>query len=167
MGRGLWGIEGCDKGEDISINIRVNMPLVAIGAPVEAYFPKVASMLSTELIIPEHAEVANAVGAITGTIVETVEVTLTPVYAPFGIDHFTVHTPIDKRDFRELKEAVAYSKQVAEQLAVQKATHAGAEEVEVELNIIDHKGVVAQGHGDNVFLGSIVRATAAGKSINR
>jgi N-methylhydantoinase A/oxoprolinase/acetone carboxylase beta subunit len=154
-------------GEDISINIRVNMPLVAIGAPVEAYFPQVASMLNTELIIPEHAEVANAVGAITGTIVETVEVTLTPVYAPFGIDHFTVHTPIDKRDFREIKEAVAYSKQVAEQLAVQKATHAGAEEVEVELNISDHKGVVAQGHGDNVFLGSIVRATAMGKSINR
>jgi len=142
------------------------MPLIAIGAPVEAYFPKVASMLGTELVIPEHAEVANAVGAITGTIVETVEVTLTPVYAPFGIDHFTVHTPIDKRDFRELKEATAYSRRIAEQLAVQKATRAGAEEVEVELNVIDRKGAVAQGHGDDVFLGSTIRATAVGKSIN-
>jgi len=152
--------------KDVSINMRVEMPLIAIGAPVEAYFPKVASMLGTELVIPEHAEVANAVGAITGTIVETVEVTLTPVYAPFGIDHFTVHTPIDKRDFRELKEATAYSRRIAEQLAVQKATRAGAEEVEVELNVIDRKGAVAQGHGDDVFLGSTIRATAVGKSIN-
>ncbi|MFQ6042242.1 MAG: glutamate mutase L [Candidatus Poribacteria bacterium] len=159
-------LDGAKSKRDISIKMRVNMPLVAIGAPVEAYFPKVASMLDTELVIPEHAEVANAVGAITGTIVESVEVTLTPVYASFGIDHFTVHTPIDKRDFQELKDAVAYSKRVAEQLAVQRAKHAGAEEVEVELNVIDHKGVVAQGHGDDVFLGSIIRATAVGKSIN-
>ncbi|MBC8232156.1 hydantoinase/oxoprolinase family protein [bacterium] len=162
----IKGARGLSKGEDISINMRVNMPLIAIGAPVEAYFPKVASMLGTELVIPEHAEVANAVGAITGTIVEIVEVTLTPVYAPFGIDHFTVHTPIDKRDFRELKEATAYSRRIAEQLAVQKAIHAGAEEVEVELNVIDRKGAVAQGHGNDVFLGSTIRATAVGKSIN-
>lgn len=159
-------LDGAKSKQDISINMRVNMPLVAIGAPVEAYLPKVASMLGAKLVIPEHAEVANAVGAITGTIVETVEVTLTPVYVSFGIDHFTVHTPIDKRDFQELKDAVAYSKYIAEGLAVQKAKHAGAEEVEVELKVIDHRGAVAQGHGDDVFLGSIIRATAVGKSIN-
>ena len=159
-------LEGNESKKDISINMKVNIPMIAIGAPVEAYFPKVASMLGTELVIPEHAEVANAVGAITGTIVETVEVTLTPVYAPFGLDHLTVHTPIDKRDFKEFKEAVAYSKRIAKQLVVQKATHAGAEEVEVELNVIDHKGAVAQGHGDDVFLGATIRATAMGKSIN-
>jgi len=152
--------------KDISINMQVNMPLIAIGAPVEAYFPRVSSILGTELVIPEHAEVANAVGAITGTIVETVEVTLTPVYAPFGIDHFTVHTPIDKRDFQELKAASAYAKRVAQQLAMQKANHAGAEEVEVELNVLDRKGSVAQDHGNDVFLGSNIRATAVGKSIN-
>lgn len=158
-------LEEEDTRKDVNINMRVNMPLVAIGAPVKAYFPKVASMLNTELIIPEHAEVANAVGAITGTIVETVEVTLTPVYATHGISHFTVHTQVDKRDFRELKDAISYSKHIAKQLAVQKAKRAGAKKVEVELTVTDRKGSVAKEQGDDVFLGSIVRATAMDKSI--
>lgn len=153
--------------KDMRVDMRVNMPLIAIGAPVKAYFPKVASMLDTELVIPEHAEVANAVGAITGTIVETVEITLTPVYTTSGVAHFTVHTPIDKHDFSELKDAVEYSKQIAEKLAVQKAKRSGAEKVEVELNVIDRKGSVAKDKGDDVFLGSTIKATAIGKSVNR
>jgi len=154
--------DGTEK--DISIGMKLNIPLIAIGAPVEAYFPRVASMLNTKLVIPEHAEVANAVGAITGTIVETVEITLTPVYTPFGVAHFTVHTPIDKRDFSKLKNALEYSKKVAEKIAVQRAKKAGANEIEIQLEVIDRKGEVAKDQGEEVFLGSSIRATAMGKS---
>lgn len=147
----------------ISVKMQANMPLIAIGAPVHAYFPKVADLLGTELIIPEHAEVANAVGAITGSIVEFVEVTLTPVYAPFGIDHFSVFTPLDKRDFEKLSEAAAYATEIVERLAVEKARRAGAEEVEVQLTRTDQQGSVAQGEGDDVFLGANIKAIAVSK----
>ena len=45
-------------------------PLVAIGTPVAAYLPSVATSLRTELVIPEHADVANTVGAVSGSIVQ-------------------------------------------------------------------------------------------------
>ena len=40
--------------------------------------------------IPEHAEVANAVGAIISRIVETVEIDAHPVYNVTGIDRYEV-----------------------------------------------------------------------------
>jgi N-methylhydantoinase A/oxoprolinase/acetone carboxylase beta subunit len=49
-------------------------PLVAIGAPVGAYYPEVARRLGAELSIPEHASVCNAVGAVAGVVSQTVEV---------------------------------------------------------------------------------------------
>ena len=47
---------------DAALDCRLSLrqPLVAIGAPVEAYLPRTARQLHTELIIPEHAGVANA-----------------------------------------------------------------------------------------------------------
>ncbi len=39
------------------------LPLVAVGAPVEVYYPEVAKRLSAELVHLPHAAVANAVGA--------------------------------------------------------------------------------------------------------
>ena len=151
----------------VSINMRITFPLIAIGAPVQAYFPRVASLLDTELFIPEHAEVANAVGAITGTIVETAEVTITPVYTPIGIAHFTAHTPIDKRDFDKFKDALDYAKQMAQQEAIRKAKSAGASEIELQITHTDHRGSVAKDQGEDVFLGSNIKAVAVGKEIGR
>ncbi len=94
---------------------------------------------------------------------ESVEVTLTPVYAPFGIDHFSVFTPLDKCDFEKLSEAAAYATEIAERLAVEKAHHAGAEEVEVQVTHADQRGSIARGEGNDVFLGSNIKAIAVSK----
>jgi len=158
-------LEGAKTDSGVSVNMRINLPLIAIGAPVQAYFPKVASLLDTKLVIPTHAEVANAVGAITGSIVETAEVTITPVYSTIGITHFTAHTPIDKRDFDKFKDALDYATQIAEQEAIQKAKLAGASEVELQIGRSDQKGTVAKDQGQDVFLGSNIKAIAVGKSI--
>jgi len=156
------GVRKNDSG--VSVDMRITFPLIAIGAPVQAYFPGVASLLDTKLVIPEHAEVANAVGAITGTIVETAEVTITPIYTPIGIAHFTVHTPIDKRDFDKFKDASEYAMRIAKQEAIQKAKRAGASEVELQIACSDQKGTVAKDQGGDVFLGSNIKAIAMGKS---
>lgn len=65
-------------GQEFDCSYKLNMPIIGIGAPVEAWLPKVAEKLHTELIIPEHAEVANGVGAATGKIMETVKVLIKP-----------------------------------------------------------------------------------------
>jgi hypothetical protein len=43
-------------GQEFDCSYKLNMPIIGIGAPVEAWLPKVAEKLHTELIIPEHAE---------------------------------------------------------------------------------------------------------------
>ena len=47
-------------------------------------------MLQAEGVIPEHAEVANAVGTIISRIVETVEIDVHPIYNVAGIDRYGV-----------------------------------------------------------------------------
>lgn len=48
-------------------------PIVAIGAPAGAWARKAGALLGTEVIVPKHADVANAYGAAAGRITETVE----------------------------------------------------------------------------------------------
>lgn len=49
-------------------------PVVAIGAPAGAWVDRIEQTLHTRVAIPEHAEVANAVGAAVGQAVQTVEI---------------------------------------------------------------------------------------------
>ncbi len=53
------------------------LPLVGLGAPAQAYYPAVAELLQSSVVIPEHAEVANAVGAAVGEVRVRAEVLVT------------------------------------------------------------------------------------------
>ena len=57
-------------GQPVEFSARLNLPLVAVGAPVSAYFPEVAKRLNAELFIPSSAGVANAVGTVSGQTVD-------------------------------------------------------------------------------------------------
>jgi N-methylhydantoinase A/oxoprolinase/acetone carboxylase beta subunit len=65
-------------GQDYSCRLTLHKKLIGIGAPVEAYLPAVAEKFSTQLLLPKHMEVGNAVGAITGSIMEVVEILIRP-----------------------------------------------------------------------------------------
>ncbi|HGE72616.1 TPA: hydantoinase/oxoprolinase family protein [Candidatus Poribacteria bacterium] len=150
---------------NLELKTSVKIPIIAIGAPVSSYFPKVASQLGAELIIPEHAEVANAIGAITGSIIETVDILIDPIYSPAGLVCYTVHTPIDKVDFKDLPSAVAYAEKVAGNLARERAIQAGAgKQLDVRIQRTDETATPAEGYGNTDFLlSSHIKATAIGK----
>jgi N-methylhydantoinase A/oxoprolinase/acetone carboxylase beta subunit len=150
---------------ELELKAAVKPPIIAIGAPVETYFPPVASQLNAQLVIPEHAEVANAIGAITGSIVETVEVLVDPIYSTAGIKCYTVHSPVEKIDFDDLDSATAYAEAIAKRLAGEKATQAGAgKPLEVQIHRTDQTATAAEGYGKSDFLlASRIKATAIGK----
>ena len=150
---------------EFDIKPSMKIPIIAIGAPVSSYFPSVASQLGGELIIPEHAEVANAIGAITGSIIETVEVLIDPIYSPAGLVCYTVHTPEEKVDFPDLQSASNYAVNTAKRLAREKAIRAGAgKQLEVRFERADDVAKPAEGYGDASFLlASHVKAVAIGK----
>jgi N-methylhydantoinase A/oxoprolinase/acetone carboxylase beta subunit len=143
----------------VSVRLTLNRPLVAIGAPVATYYPAVAEALHTRLHIPPHAEVANAVGAVVGSVMQTVRALVAPLDEERG---FRVHVQSSEevQDFSELGPAVQYARQGASDRARALALRAGAASVQVSVTQQDHNVEVS---GDSLFLGSEIAATAAGR----
>lgn len=134
-------------------------PLVAIGAPVEAYLPATANHLHTELIIPPYAAVANAVGAVVGSVVQTQRVLISPL----AKDRLRAHLPGEIADFGHLWEAVEYTDQKMKPMMEALAREAGAEQVEVQRIRQDQTAPLRVGWGDDVYLGTELVYTAVGR----
>ena len=151
-----------ERPSTLKVRCRLELPVGAVGAPVRAYFPSMAEKLQAELLIPDHAEVANAIGAASGSVVQVVEIRIEPEYSVAGIRSYSVHTPEARREFTELAAALAYARQVGQRLAEEAGRRAGAEEVIVEEARTDQTGSLAE-PGDSLYLGSCLRFTAAGR----
>jgi len=154
--RALSGPEDGDLGCELTLR----RPLVAIGAPVEAYMPRVAERLHTELIIPPHAGVANAVGAVSGGVIQRLRVLISPVT---GGDQFRLHLPDGVHDFADLEQAVGYAQRVMSVHVEALARQAGAGQVEIRMTRTDRQAKVGTGWGQEVYLGTELTFTAVGR----
>jgi N-methylhydantoinase A/oxoprolinase/acetone carboxylase beta subunit len=144
-------------GDLFGVSLSLKRPLVAIGAPVTTYYPDVAESLHTELVIPSHAEVANAVGAVVGSVMQSVQVLISPQN---GGELFRVHCEDGVHDFHGLEEAASFALEAAKVLAEGLARKAGASSVKVLVDREDHNAVAA---GEDFFVQSLITATATGR----
>ena len=149
-----------DGNSDLRLALTLQRPMVAIGAPVEAYMPRVAERLNTKLIIPSHAEVANAVGAVAGGVVQRHRVLISPIEDGEAL---RVHLPHGVRDFRLLAEAVAHAEEEMDGWIRFQANQAGAVQVEVQMERLDREVLVTSGWGDQIYLGTELTFTAVGR----
>jgi N-methylhydantoinase A/oxoprolinase/acetone carboxylase beta subunit len=152
-------ISGLPDGE-LGCELTLRRPLVAIGAPVQAYMPCVAEQLHTELIIPPHAEVANAVGAVAGGVIQRLRVLISPLD---GGERFRLHLPDGVHDFADLEQAVRYAQQVMSPHAEALARQAGAVQVGVQMARTDRRAKVVAGWVQEVYLGTELIFTAVGR----
>ncbi len=133
-------------------------PLVAIGAPVHAYYPEVARRLGASLAIPEHAAVCNAVGAVAGVVSQVVDVLVNQ--PQFGV--FRVHDPAGSRDFTAPEPALDCARELSQELALAAAHRAGAPDPHVETTIIERRAHM----GASDYLAQArVRSTATGRPL--
>ncbi len=147
----------CPGGRIEGVEFKLNLKdkIIGIGAPAHAFLPSVADKLGTETIIPSHAGVANAVGAITSAIVIRDEVFVKPFQGGFHL-----HSSQGMTFFSQLEEATDYGKKLLYELILQKAKEAGAEEVEVFVEEKEH-WATSRG-GDSVFIEKMITARAMG-----
>ena len=145
---------------DLSCDLTLRRPLVAIGAPVEAYMPRVAEQLHTELIIPPHAEVANAVGAVAGGVIQRLRVLISSLD---GGERFRLHLPDGVHDFADLEQAVGHAQRVMSARVEARTRQAGAGQVEVRMARTDRRAKIAAGWGQEVYLGTELVFTAVGR----
>ena len=88
---------------------RLQAKLIGVGAPTHIFLPRVAKLLHTEAVIPEHAAVANAVGAIAGKVISVITIEIKPVDTG-EIEGFEVSSANSRRIFESYDEALEYAK---------------------------------------------------------
>ncbi len=137
--------------------------LVGIGAPTHIFLKTVAELLGAECVIPQHAEVANAVGAIIADISATVSIDITPNYNDGWLDGYAIHS-VDSEPtvFEELDEAVEYAKKLAFSCAEVKARERGAlGELSLTYMVNTNEGFSKD--GGKIELGTRITVTATGR----
>ena len=114
--------------EDIlQFKTTLKYPIIALGAPVGSYFPAVAKKLGAELIIPEHSEVANAVGAVSGHVAERIKVLIRSE----AEGSVVLHGPWGRRNFASVSLAKEFALAAGSRWVEEAADRAGANHVRV------------------------------------
>lgn len=138
------------------LDIGLAVPLVALGASAHAYYPGVADLLGTRLEVPEHAGVANAVGAVVGRVRLSRTCTISAPQA----GQFLVHAGDTPSMHTQLTAALATAeRELTERLAADMRA-AGASEFEVTRQF-DERTVDVDGMP--FFVEGVLTMTASGR----
>jgi N-methylhydantoinase A/oxoprolinase/acetone carboxylase beta subunit len=119
-------------------------------------------MLHTDLLIPNHADVANAVGAVAASVVQRRKISIRPLETT-GDDLYRAFLPDGVRDFVHLEEAVAGVRAVMEPFMIARAQEAGAEHVEVKFSREDVIAPLEGGWKREVWLETVLSFIAMGR----
>jgi N-methylhydantoinase A/oxoprolinase/acetone carboxylase beta subunit len=105
---------------------RLKMPIIGIGAPAGVFLPPVAEILNTNLVLPPHYPVANAVGAVAGSVVATREALVYARVLDVNPGGYAVQIGETHATFTRLAEAMEYARAEALRQAQVEALRAGA-----------------------------------------
>ena len=158
------------SGKAIEFSAKINAPLIAVGAPVEAYFPETAKRINAALFLPPSAEVANAVGTVSGQIVERVSILIKPGEGA----GFIIHAPWGRETSLEFEKACRCALRKGKDYARRQAAAAGAAEVRLVVDRQDRYSNLARSSGEKVeagvehklFIESVIEISAVGRPWN-
>ena len=140
----------------VRIETGLNVDVIGLGASAPSYYPAVGKVLGTRMILPEHAGVANAIGAVVGQVTMRQSGTVT---SP-SEGKFRVHLTDGPKDFGDQDSALALLETVLRDHAVSDAQDAGAANIQVNvLRDIRTAGVESR----EVFIEATVTVEASGR----
>ena len=116
---------------DLGVSLTPAIPIIAVGGPAELYYPDVGRRLGTEIIIPEHSEVANAIGAAVGMVKVRTSIEITSAEN----SGFLIHADGDPLLINEASAALRKAEELCVQLATQQAEAMGAVNMEVAIDV--------------------------------
>jgi N-methylhydantoinase A/oxoprolinase/acetone carboxylase beta subunit len=153
------GTAGVRAGEArlVRVGMQLETGLVALGASAATHYPHIADMMGVTVSVPDHADVAGAVGAAVGSVRQRVMISIT---APAD-GKFRVHLPEGPIDLEVQESALERARMAAERLAHDRASSAGASSIEVA--ITEDVRLVQLGPDKQLFIEAFVHATASGQ----
>jgi N-methylhydantoinase A/oxoprolinase/acetone carboxylase beta subunit len=138
------------------LDVALNLPVVGLGASAASYYPAVGKMMGSEMILPEHAGVANAIGAVVGRVTMRRNGTVT---SP-SEGRFRVHLESGLEDFSDMQTAMARLESVLSADATADAKAAGADDIQLRIERDVRK---AETEGREVFIEATILVEAAGR----
>ena len=150
------------KKEIVNFSAKLTVPVIALGAPVQAYFPESVNRLNTRLLIPENADVANAIGTVNGNVEERVQILIKPTEG----GAYYVYTPEGRKIFMKLEECYEYGEEYGREYAYNKAVESGASDIKIIVERNEKYGTLAGNildENNKIFIESIIEVTAQGK----
>ena len=152
--REAWSCRHDEQDMLFSYTLGTRAALIGIGAPTHIFLPSVAEALGAKCVLPEHAEVANALGALKADINVSVEIKISQRLAAGGL-YYIVHAPSGSSRFSSFEAAVNAAKELASEEARNEARLRGASgEITAVTYLNKHKTISKW--GSEVELGSTV-----------
>lgn len=128
----------------LDTKLALKIPLVGVGAPAGIYMPAAARHLGAKLVVPEHAEVANAVGTVVGNVIETAQIIIR------RLDNtYLMFSPWERKAFYDLREAEEYALQL------------GAKKLREAISAADHPKPEVYTKREEVFEGEVLLSISA------
>lgn len=140
----------------IEITARLGVPVIGLGASAPSYYGAVGTALGCAMILPEHAGVANAIGAVVGQVSQKV----TGIVTSPSEGRYVAHLPGGLETFTNADAALDALEAALRAEAESRARAAGAEDLRLtaarDLREVDIEG-------RKMFVEASVSVTAAGR----
>ncbi len=140
---------------------RVEIPVVLLGGPVKAYVGHLKKLVNADFLVPEHADVGNAVGALMGKGIKRVEILIKTRFVPRSSEEevesidsethescvveavlqeekkkeFIVFSPSDRKKFDIHSEALEYAENLGRQLVMDYMISAGLGKEDIRIDV--------------------------------
>jgi hypothetical protein len=113
--------------------IKLSVPLIGIGAPADIMLSSAADSLHANLILPEQYQVANAVGAIAGSVMVAEELLVYPMLDSEGMDvvGYYVQASGERHEYDDLQDALDFARDLSRERALGAAIRSGADTPQV------------------------------------
>lgn len=140
----------------VDLTARLGVPVIGLGASAPAYYGAVGARLGTRMILPEHAGVANAIGAVVGQVA----MHATALVSSPGPGQFALHGAGGVVRFADRDGAMAAAEGTLRDEAARLARAAGAVDLRFEVARDVREAMV---EGQAMFIDATVRVTAHGR----
>ena len=140
----------------LDLRLSLSVPVIGLGASAPSYYGAVGAVLGCPMILPEHAGVANAIGAVVGQVSQKAQGIVT---SP-GEGRFVAHLPQGLTVFHDRDTALDALETALRDEAATRARAAGAEDLRITASR-DIREAVVEGHP--MFIEAAISVTASGR----
>ena len=140
----------------VQMQVNLGVPLIGLGASAHSYYGAVGERLGCQVILPPHADVANAVGAVVGQVMMRVSGAVTSA----GDGAYVAHFKTGPVHFNDAEGAMTALEVALRAEAKEKAAASGVEDPQIS---VTRDMSEAEIEGQPMFVSANIVVTASGR----